>query len=268
MKLRSLTLDALTIDDERSFRHVALYGDLKQALLRDGYRFRVPEADASWDRVVFLNLTFWSASEQGDLIPGDHIAADVVAHVAWHHLAHRALSGAGAPPSAEALLLAEAIASAFDLYLVGRLLGHAPDAEFLATQVPAMAEAAEAAGLSDAAFEALLASVSADPERAFEDLRALLFDVTTALRPCDSLSRAAEILAGFDAHRFAPLLHHYELSNWILSTRPLPSSPDPGARAVDAALRSAPVALAWLEERWVRPPAPMPPTSSDGAPST
>jgi hypothetical protein len=259
VKLRSLTLDELTIDDERSFRHVALYGDLKQVLRRDGYRFRVPDGDVSWDRVVFLNLTFWDQSEQGDLIAGDHLPADVVAHVAWHHLAHRALSSgvAGAPPSAEALLLAESIASAFDLYLVGRLLGHAPDAEFLATQVPAMAEAAEAAGLSDAGFEALLESVSADPERAFEDLRALLFDVTTALLSCDRLSRAAEVLAGFDAHRFAPLLHHYELSNWILSTRAAAPPPDPVARAVDAALRSAAVSLDWLEERWVRPPAPL-----------
>ncbi|WP_437550096.1 hypothetical protein WME97_05860 [Sorangium sp. So ce367] len=262
MKLRTLTLDELTIDDERSFRHVALYDDLKQALRRDGYRFRVPEGDTSWDRVVFLNLTFWSQSEQGDLIAGDHLAADVVAHVAWHHLAHRALTaaGAGAPPSAESLLLAEAIASAFDLYLVGRLLGHAPSSDFLATQVPAMAEAAEAAGLSDAGFEALLESVAGNPERAFEDLRALLFDVTTALVRCDRLSRAAEILAGFDAHRFAPLLHHYELSNWILSTRASGSAPapDPVARAVDTALRSAPVSLDWLEQRWVRPPAPLP----------
>ncbi|MGK3990693.1 hypothetical protein WME99_47040 [Sorangium sp. So ce136] len=261
MKLKSLTLDELTIDDERSFRHVGLYDDLKQVLRRDGYRFRVPEVEASWDRVVFLNLTFWSQSEQGDLIASDHLAADVVAHVAWHHLAHRALTAAraGAPPSAEGLLLAEAIASAFDLYLVGRLLGHAPNADFLATQVPAMAEAAEAAGLSDAGFEALLEGVSADPERAFEDLRALLFDVTTALLPCDRMSRAAEILEGFDAHRFAPLLHHYELSNWLLSTRALGPAPDPAARAVDAALRSAAVSLEWLEQRWVRPPAPLPP---------
>ena len=109
-------------------------------------------------------------------------------------------------------------------------------------------------------YRALLESVAGNPERAFEDLRALLFDVATALVRCDRLSRAAEILAGFDAHRFAPLLHHYELSNWILSTRASGSAPapDPVARAVDAALRSAPVSLDWLEQRWVRPPAPLP----------
>ena len=46
-----------------------------------------------------------------------------------------------------------AIASAFDVYLVGRLLGHAPASAFLASQVPAMAETASAAALSERAFE-------------------------------------------------------------------------------------------------------------------
>src|SRR5438034_876587 len=68
--LRSLTLDELHIEDERSFRHVALYAELKQALRRDGYRFRVPPRGArlSWDRALFLNLTFWDGSEQGDVL--------------------------------------------------------------------------------------------------------------------------------------------------------------------------------------------------------
>jgi hypothetical protein len=271
VKLRTLTLDDLTIDDERSFRHVGLYADLKEVLRRDGHPFRVPVGGASWDRVLFLNLTFWSPSDPADLLEGDHLAADVVAHVAWHHLTTRALGHHGAGPSgrgslgpgaatgrltADGLLLGESIASAFDLYLVGRLLGHSPDAEFLETQVPAMAEAAEAAGLPEAGFERLLAEVAADPERAFEDLRSLLFDATASLVRCDTLTRAAEVLDGFGAHRFAPLLHHYELSTWILHARAHGASLDldPAARAIDAALREAPVSLDWLEQRWVRGP--------------
>jgi hypothetical protein len=293
---RNLTLDELTIDDERSFRHVALYHDLKQALRRSGYRFRVAPAGSpsvSWDRALFLNLTFWDASESGDVLVSDHIAADVVAHVAWHDLARRALDRApdattgdvtGSAPgnapgnapnntsgprpaaktTADGLFLGESIASAFDLYLVGRLLGHSPDAEFLETQVPAMAEAAEAAGLSEEGFEALLASIAGDPERAFEDLRELLFDAVSALFTCRGIDEAAATLDRLEEHRFAPLLHHYELSNWILYARAYaPGSPgdlapdprvcDPRVRAIDAALRSAPVSLDWLEERWVRP---------------
>ncbi len=254
MRLRTLPLDELIIDDERSFRHVGLYDELKQVLRKDGYRFRVPEGGAapSWDRVVFLNLTFWTPDDQGDVLASDHLDADVVTHVAWHHLCRLALPGS--PASADSLFLGESIASAFDLYLVGRLLGHAPDAGFLETQVPAMAEAAEGAGLDEEGFERLLASVAADPERAFEDLRALLFDAGTTLFTCAGPGEAAEAIARFDGHRFAPLLHHYELSNWILYARAYaarPSAPDEAARAVDRALREAPVSLDWLEKRWV-----------------
>ena len=254
MKIRSLTLDDLTIDDERSYRHVALYAELKASLRQDGYRFLVPEGGASWDRVLFLNLTFWSPSEGGDLLAGDHIPADVVTHVAWHHLAARALGLDRRDAPAEGMLLAESIASAFDLFLVGRLIGHAPGSDFLETQVPAMAEAAEAAGLSEDGFEALLADVARDPDRAFEDLRALLFDAGSALLRCTSIQAAAEVLDRFAAHRFAPILHHYELSTWILHARAAGGSvdPDPTARAVDAALRAAPVSLDWLAARWVR----------------
>lgn len=254
MRFRSLTLDELQIEDERSFRHVALYDELKQVLRRDGYRFRVPPEGArvSWDRVLFLNLTFWDPAEQGDVLMDEHLDADVVTHVAWHHLTRKALEGA--PPSAGAFFLGESIASAFDLYLVGRLLGHAPESSFLSTQVPAMAEAAEAAGLPEEGFEALLGEVAADPDRAFEDLRELLFDASLSLVAASAVAGAADALERFDAHRFAPLLHHYELSTWILYARAYaPRSPlvDPKTAALDEALRKAPVALDWLEQAWL-----------------
>lgn len=255
MRFRSVLLSDLHIEDERSFRHVGLYEELKQALRRDGYRFRVPEREpASWDRVLFLNLTFWEPGEQGDVLPGATIPADVVTHVAWHHLARKALGTSSA--SADGLFFGEAIASAFDLYLVGRLLGHAPEAQFLETQVPAMAEVAEAAGLSDDRFEALLQEVASDPERAFEDLRELLFDAGTALVAADGVEAASAALARFDDHRFGALLHRFELSNWVLYARAHAAralAPDPKVRELDASLRAAPVALDWLERTWLAP---------------
>lgn len=249
--MNQLRLPDLTIEDEASFQHVGLYRDLAQILVDDGYDFRV--ADAPWGRVLFLNLTFWSAAAASDVLVNGSIAADVVAHTAWHHLARRAL--AGAPLSADALFLGESIASAFDLYLVGRLLGNAPASSFLETQIPAMAEVAEDAGVSEADFEAMLESVAADPERAFEDLRALLFDAGTSLVAAASIDDAAARLAAFDGHRFAALLHHYELSNWILYARAYAGAalaPDPRVRAIDAALRGAKASLEWLETNWVR----------------
>ena len=219
MTLRSLRLTELTIRDERSFRHIALYDVFRRMLVDDDVRFRVPSDDsphASWSRALFFNLTFWNASDPSDVLVDASIDADVVAHVAWHHAARKALfSGGSGAVSADALFLGESIASAFDLYLVGRTLGREADGDFLETQVPAMAEVAEAQGVSAAAFEGLLAGVVADPERAFEDLRALLFDVASALVRCADVDAAAAVFERFSDHRFAPLLHHYQLSNWI-----------------------------------------------------
>jgi hypothetical protein len=245
--LSKKTLADLVIDDEISFRHVGLYAELKSVLKKAGYEFRT-SSDGRWDRALFLNLTFWGG--QGDVLPSPQLPADVVAHAAWHWLAAREL---GPTMSAAAMFLGESIASAFDLYLVGRLLGHAPRSQFLESQVPALAEAAEGAGLADEAFEAMLGAIAADPERAFEDLRQLLFDATMALYACTDVDRAEVELARLDAHRFGPLLHHYELSNWVLYARAHARDvPDDGrAAALDRELRAAKDSVEVLQRRWL-----------------
>jgi hypothetical protein len=252
-----LTIDELAIDDESSFRHVALYSDLKEVLRRRGFRFRVlPSASRGRaDRALLLNLSFWAADAGGDVLANGSIAADVLAHAGWHHLAARELApGSREAMSADALFLGEAIASAFDVYLVGRLLGHAPRSTFLEMQVTAMAETAMAAGLSRASFARLLASFSRTPERAFEDLRQLLFDAATALFVCRTPEQGHAALRAFDGHRYSALLHRYELSNWILYARAWGrEGRDRRARAVDGALRDARAPLDWLGARWVGP---------------
>ncbi len=161
------------------------------------------------------------------MLAGESIEADVVAHAAWHHLAARAFApsagGAagdksGRPREAlsaiDTLFLGEAIASAFDVYLVGRLLGHAPRSTFLETPVPAMAETASAAGLSERAFAALLADLARRPERAFEDLRELLCDATAALFACrdgEESERSPRRARPTSLQRPAPSLRALEL---------------------------------------------------------
>jgi hypothetical protein len=147
------------------------------------------------------------------------------------------------------------VASAFDVYLVGRLLGHAPRSTFLETQVPAMAEAADAAGLGEDDFERLLQGIADDPDRAFTDLRELLFDATSALFACAGAEEAHAALAAFDTHRFTSLLHRYELSNWVLYARAHGDDrgDDSRARAVDRALRAEKASLDWLAAKWVAP---------------
>jgi hypothetical protein len=262
LPLRSLTLDQLTIDDEASFRHVEIYQKLKQAVLRSEHRFKIAGVgeNSSWDRVLFLNLTFWSSSDEASVLCDDHIAPDVIAHTALHHLVGHALARGGrvATPSPTALLLAEAIASAFDLYLVGRLVRSAPDSEFIASQVPIMAEAAQQAGLDEKRFAALIEGVAAAPEKAFEDMRALLVDAGTALLACASAEDAQVALERFKSHRFAPLLHHFQLSNWILYARAYARTVkrdaqgnDAAVHEIDRSLRESPDSIAWIQQRWL-----------------
>jgi len=268
LRFRLATLDDLIIDDRSSFKGVALYGRLEAIVRQAGHAFRIPEQrrTASWDRALFLNLTYWSPGEGADVLCDDHIPADVVAHVAWHEVVSRELARrqppaplppgpqVPAPPSAAALFLAESIASAFDLYLVGRLLPNAPECDFVASQVPLMAECAGDAGMPEAAFSALLEAVVREPERAFEELRALLFDAAIALLACPGVDQAQAVLEGFADRRFAPLLHHYQLSNWILYARAYAARPlgsDAVAAEVDGALREAPASLDWLDRHFV-----------------
>lgn len=259
LRLRLVGLDELTIDDRAPFAGVAIYTRLEELLRRSDQRFQIPEGGRtmSWDRALFLNLTYWTADEGADVLCDGHIPADVVAHVGWHEVVRRELARRGssppAAPSAEAMFLAESIASAFDLYLVGRLLPSAPDCDFVTTQVPLMAECAAEAGLPEAGFSALLEEVVLHPERAFEDLRALLFDAATGLLGCSGAGEAQAVLEGLADRRFAPLFHHYQLSNWILYARAYaqPLATDSVAREVDSALREAPVSLEWLEHHFM-----------------
>lgn len=257
-------IEELSVSDERSFRYVGLYGDLKEVLRRDGYRFRLlPNGPARWDRALLLNLTFWQGAG-GDILEENHVTADVLMHAAWHHLAARALAAEGSHLSVEALFLGESIASAFDIYLVGRLLGCPVRSSFLETQVPAMAEAASAAGLSKQGFQRLLREVAASPERSFADLRALLYEVSVALSRCGGADEALAVLVRFERHRFAPLLHHYELSNWVLFARARGRQgrgPDRRVEAIESALRADAMPLAWLASQWVAPALASPATS-------
>ena len=89
MQFRPATLDELTIDDRAPAIGVAIYQRLETFLRSSGHRFLIPETgqQASWDRALFLNLTYWNVEAGADVLCDDHIPADVVAHVAWHELA-------------------------------------------------------------------------------------------------------------------------------------------------------------------------------------
>jgi hypothetical protein len=256
MVLRTAALEDITIEDADSFRHVGLVRALERRLRRDGATFAVPDADSAYssDDTMLLNHAFWQPRGTLEVLPAPSLFADQLVHAGWHHVAGCALGDHAA--SSDGLLLAEAVASAFDIYLVGRLLGHAPDSSFLATQVPRMQEAAETAGASALDFERVLEQASREPERSFELLRQLLFDVATDLVACEDTHAAAAVLDRATERELWMLLHHYEVTTWVLYARAYATSraPDSEVRRVDGALRAAPDALAWLEREWLGEP--------------
>ena len=207
MPLRPVSLSELVIEDEEALASVPLYPRLKAALAAAGHRFLLParHTELSWDRALFLNLTYWSGAAAADILCQGSLPADVVTHVAWHRVVAHGLSQTLASEARGAMLFGEAVASAFDLYLVGTLLRYAPESDFITTQVPAMSEAAANAGLSESDIGLLLEDITDEPIGAFSELRTLLFDVSTALVPCADPVTAQTVLEGFKAHRFAPI---------------------------------------------------------------
>jgi hypothetical protein len=257
MSLRPVPLAELFVRGERAFREVPLYPRLKACLVDDGVLFLVAgegSQPTSLDRATFLNLTFWHAGVQADVLVDASIEADVVTHAAWHHAASRAL-GTGLPPTAAALFLGESVASAFDVYVLGRMLRTGRQTAYLKSQMPLMAAAAADSGCDDDGVEAMFQSMAESPEAAFRDLRELLFDASLELFGCVAIEEAADCLVGFESHRFGSILHHFALSSWVLYARAHAGAPvaaDP-AMVVDRALRAAPVALDWLETNWLGP---------------
>ena len=250
--LRKVTLDALRVSGARELRDDAYYPRLAALLLRDGYAFRVG-SKISAGRALLLNLSFWKPDDNADVLVGSTLPADVVAHVGWHHAARRSLGAAGA--TVDGMLLGESVASAFDLYLIGRLLRDAPKAEMLQSQVPALSEVAADAGLSARGFTKLLEHLAEDPAHAFAELRQLLFDVATQLVRCQGIDAAEAALQQLAGHRYYPLLHHYNVSNWVLHSRAyggrVPARVERLVARIDAELRGCGSELTWLSDQWL-----------------
>ena len=261
MPLLKLDLEAIHIDDEASFRHVGVYGRLKDVVRKAALPFCIPDERstlAHWDAALLLNHTQWSPSQSVEVLTANVVPADALCHRAWHYAAAEALGEHAY--TADGLLLGEAVASAFDVYLVGRLVGHVDESGFLESQVPAMRDDAESAGCDERTFERLLERMVAEPEKSFEAVRAMLFDVARGILRASTVDEAAEVLEGPAKQPFGPLLYHYELRNWVLFARALGRSVagdglgvDAEVGRVDAELRAATDPVDWLERQWLDP---------------
>lgn len=252
--LNRLPLSDVEIVDLDLYRHVAELEMLLAFAKNHDLTFAtVDEEGPAEDEARLLNLAFWHPGGVAEILDEPYLTADQLAHNAWHAAAEVAL-GPGAKTT-EGLLLAEAVASAFDVYLVGRLVGHHPDAPFLESQVPAMRDAALAAGRSEEEVEALITRFVDAPETSFGQLWALLFDVSRALAKAEDAEAAAAVLRARRDAPLAPLLHHYELPTWILFARAYAEgSTAASVVAAEKAIRDADDPVRWLCDNWLSQP--------------
>ena len=169
MSMQSVPVSELTIVDEQSFETLALYRALRTRMDEAEPVFLItdPNGDEG-ERARLLNLGFWDPSSFMEVLTEPVITADQLAHNALHHCGYGALGDAAR--SLEGLLLVESIASAMDIYWLGRLLAEAPYAEFLESQVPAISEAASGAGASSGS-SLIYCNWLENPPKAFGDLR-------------------------------------------------------------------------------------------------
>ena len=160
------------------------------------------------------------------------------------------------PPSAAALFLAESIASAFDLYLVGRLV---PTAARVRVRhdagSPRWRNVPATPGCPSRSSRRCSRRSCAEPERAFEDLRG------AAVRRGDRAAGVPRRRPGPGgprglrrspaSRRCCTIIGSRTGSSMRARMRPCPFGSDAVASEVDRALREAPVSLDWLDSHFV-----------------
>lgn len=166
-----------------------------------------------------VNLLQWQVDQQLEYLDGDAVAADQVVHFALHHLWHRRI-GSDHPFD---LLFAECMASASDLYLLGKLSNGGEETDFLVDTLDSFGSYYEIYS-SESRLEKLVARILENPYQTMSAAVDYLFRLGVALL---SPQINLEALARFQDDLLYPLAHHYNISNWILTIRNrFPGSPD------------------------------------------
>ena len=209
-----LTIEALEVFEEDRFRRagIELYDLAFGFLRRTGVQFRILPQGMGLSRVV--NHLIWQADHHLEFLDGKIIHPDQVIHVATHCLLDRLWPEAGP----ERLLLAETLASATDLYLLGKLMRAGEEATFLEDTLGSFDYYFELYGSTSPPLEELLQTIHDAPFRAMMDLSDYLFRFCLPfLRGTideQTLTRSVE-----KNQPFYPLIHHYHVTNWILNLR-------------------------------------------------
>ena len=209
MKPEALALSDLAIDEADAFRRAGI--DLLDAALPllKNHRFIVTPGKGLARLADLLN---WRAGALCEHIDRRGVSADQVIHFAIHHVLDQNLE----ENHPGAVLLAECLASASDLYLLGKLSQAGEETAFLSDTIESMCSYYEMYAAEPDHLEQFFAAFLENPFETMVETACFLFHFGAAFLKSEP---DLAVLTRFSENARYPLVHHYNLTNWILTIR-------------------------------------------------
>ena len=162
-----------------------------------------------------INLAHWQVDHHLEYLDEAAVNADQLIHFA----AHQVMACVLGCEDAHALLLAETFASALDLFLLGKLIGAGEETEFLVETVESFGAYCDLYGKGPVQLEALLTRIRDDPFASMAAAADYLYRVAEILLTSQVVAETAAGLAALASDPLYPLIHHYNVVNWVLAIR-------------------------------------------------
>ncbi|CAM2009866.1 hypothetical protein [Acanthopleuribacter pedis] len=209
------TLDQIDIYDHDLYKNLNLpLIDLAiDIVARNNTRFTVFPNSKGIARII--NLLEWQAHAYHEYLDGDGIFVDQIVHIALHQ-AVDTLTGGRHP---EGALLAEAFASASDLYLLGNIAKTGEETDFVVDTMESLGSYYEMYADGETGLNALLEQLLADPFQTMINVADYLMQFCQPLLYSGSVPEITDEIQRLEQNGFYPLVHHYNTTNWILTIR-------------------------------------------------
>lgn len=161
-----------------------------------------------------LNLLQWDLQAATETIDGDGPIADQVIHAAMHHFSDACFGS----DTAQTMLFGECLASAIDFYLLGKILAARIETDFVIDTIDSLASYYEQYGDPEQ-LQTILETASAEPYPTFIQIASYLYQAVAPLLNARDPHTISQHLLKAQDHPYWPLLHHYNIGNWVLTLR-------------------------------------------------
>ena len=189
-----------------------------------------------------LNLLQWEADGGLEFIDGQGTHADQLIHLGLHRLCDHKLGSA----DPGAMLYAECLASASDIYLLGKLSLAGEETDFLADTLESFSSYYELYSHHESHLEQLLSQLQNNPYTTMLAVADYLFQFCLCLLYPTNIEAVGRELETMADHVYQPLVHHYNTANWILTIRS--KHPHPPELPIDLCLSAIRAQLAQGED--------------------